>query len=82
MSDGSTGENLAPGGSADSGGVVVDGDESTPTTLAHELGHLWGLGHKDSTGATWGKQNLMYPKADSSKGLKKCKGLSAKQCST
>jgi hypothetical protein len=82
LSDGSTGENLAPGGSADSGGVVVDGNESTPTTLAHELGHLWGLGHKDSTGATWGKQNLMYPKADSSKGLQKCKGLSAKQCST
>lgn len=77
-----SGEVLQPGGSAAAGGVVVDPDLSTGTTLGHELGHLWGLDHKDSTGGTWGKENLMHPSKNAKKGTEKCKGLSAAQCST
>jgi hypothetical protein len=81
LSDGSLGENLAPGGNADSGGVVVDGNDAPDYALSHEVGHLFGLTHKDSTGATVPKGNLMYPTNDSaSAAAEKCKALSPWQC--
>ncbi len=64
--------------------VIVDGDATaTGTTMAHELGHYWGLqGHNDPAGNPWGKDNLMHATSNPSKGTKKCVGLTAEQCST
>ncbi len=64
--------------------VIVDGDATaTGTTMAHELGHYWGLrGHNDPDGNPWGKDNLMYANKNPNKGKKQCAGLSAEQCST
>ena len=64
--------------------VIVDGDATaTGTTVAHELGHYWGLrGHNDPDGNPWGKDNLMYANKNPNKGKKECVGLSAAQCST
>lgn len=64
--------------------VIVDADAcTTGTTMAHELGHYWGLrGHNDPAGNPWGKDNLMHASPNPTKGTKKCVGLTAAQCST
>ena len=64
--------------------VIVDGDATaTGTTMAHELGHYWGLrGHNDPDGNPWGKDNLMHATSNPNKGKKQCAGLTAEQCST
>jgi len=64
--------------------VIVDADAcTTGTTMAHELGHYWGLaGHNDPAGNPWGKDNLMHASPNPTKGTKKCVGLTAEQCST
>jgi hypothetical protein len=81
LSDGSLGEQLEPGGSTDSGGVVVDGNDTADDVLTHEFAHLYGLTHKDSTGATVPKGNIMYPTDDSATtAAEKCKALSKWQC--
>ncbi|MGB2697304.1 MAG: dockerin type I repeat-containing protein [Candidatus Zixiibacteriota bacterium] len=57
--------------------VIVDADASaTGTTMAHELGHYWGLDDLNN------KDNLMHGVKNKDKGKKECAGLSAEQCST
>ncbi len=55
----STGEFLEYG---DKKSVVVDSDDSNKNTLAHEIGHYFGLGHVNDP------KNLMYPRARPDKG--------------
>jgi hypothetical protein len=57
--------------------VIVDGDASASgTTMAHELGHYWGLDDLNN------KDNLMHGVKNKDKGKKQCAGLTAEQCST
>jgi len=61
--------------------VLVDaGASSAGTTMAHELGHYWGLGHKAPDSSYWGKANIMYRYTNAQKGKKKCAGLTVEQC--